>query len=269
MSMSAKRRRTTAVGGKSRASILATFAMTNSDGDSSSFRLTKVPAPAPSTEQRSSILRATSLLDSVACISTQRGRDAVQILQTNLAGRLLTSSEVLEHLLEDDGEAPPLCILALLLENGHVRPSELPYDDLLLRAYDVVTVATDRRCVCPEKCSGAMTSIVLSLAASGRSRSRDDGLNLFLQPLLQNGTVSPSHGSHADALRLSERVLQDLKDADMGDGDRFELLQSWIQTSVVSSPMPNIRPASTSAAHCEDTAVRRFYSRLLLFLCFV
>lgn len=244
MILPAKRRRTPASCDNPRSSIMAIFEMTNSD-DPSSFRLTGVVPPTSATEHRPSKLRATRILDDVACISTPDGRDGIERVQSALVDRLLISSQVLDHVLEDDEQAPPLCVLAMLLENGAIRASELPGEDLLARAHDLIVIRNGRGCACPRGCAGSLTRILSSLVASGQSCSRDETLSMFLRPLLQSGASSPAHGTHDDALRLSEQVLQDLKLADMDAGDRLELLNSWIRNSVVATPASCSRSSST------------------------
>lgn len=266
MSVPAKRRRTAAVQENPRSRVLAVFEMTNSN-DPTCFRLTEVAPPLSSTEHRSSKLRAARILDGVACISTPDGRDAIQRVQSGLTDRFLTSSQVLEHVLEDDEQAPPLCVLSLLLQNGDIRPSELPNDDLLARAYDLIVRENGRCCACPRRCAGSLSRIVSSLALYGQSRCRDEALSMFLRPLLQNGALVPAQGTYNDALRLSEQVLQDLKLADMDEGDRFSLLQSWIRASVVASPVSDNRPSSTPPPFCDDGEVRRISSWLVVVSC--
>lgn len=256
MSLPAKRRRTASVCGNPRSSILAIFEMTNS-ADRASFRLTEVTPASSSTERRSSKLRAARILEDVACISTPDGHDAIRRVQSGLAERFLTSSQVLDHVLEDDEQAPPLCVLSMLLQNGDIRPTELLGDDLLVRAYGLIVKANGHCCACPQKCAGSLTRIVSSLAANGQSRSRDEALGMFLRPLLENRVLSPAHCTHDDSLRLSEQVLEDLKLVDMDEGDRIGLLQSWIQTSVIASPVSDVRSVSTSAAFFEESEVRR------------
>lgn len=258
MSVSTKRRRSPAIDVHSRASVLSSFASSCLAGPTGAKPRQQSSAPAAK-QQSFSALRATELLERITCVSTSAGLVAIESVQKALSSRVLTSSQVVTHLLEDDEHAPPLCCLASLLQHVDLRPSDLPTGDLVVRAYEVISGASRKGCLCVHGCSGALASIVTSLAVAGQSRSRDDVLGVFMQPVLRSGGISPIQGSHQDAFHLCSRVLEFLKFADMDEGDRMDLLSSWIESAVKASDTSS---SSFSSSPTNEFAVR--FPRLIM-----
>jgi hypothetical protein len=202
-------------------------------------------------------MRSADLLERLSCVSSPSGLDAINGVQNCVRMRALTCAQVLEYVLEDDENAPPLCCLAFLLQHGDIRSTDLPASDFAVRASDVTRDTGSHRCVCSQGAAGAFARIVELVAVAGQCRTRDDILSLLMEPLLGSGGTLPAQDTYRDALRLCSVVLQDLKYANMDDGDRLALFSEWTRTSLTASRVPGSSftsaPSAKSPVRCPLT----------------
>jgi hypothetical protein len=185
------------------------------------------------------------LLDGLSCVSTEAGASAIESVREALKSRSLVLGAVVDVLLEDDEEAPPICCAAYLLEHGVLHATDLRSTDFAARACAAVG-DTHSPCACLPTGSGALPRVIAALAAGGQSRARDDALSGLVRPLLVNGGGLVAHGPHAEtAWLLASRTLDCLSTADMDPDDRTVLLSSWLRTAIAGSGLPSTFPAGT------------------------